>query len=63
MSGHGGIIMGDAFVMKDVMDAFHIRNQVLGCLEDADATTEPRRKQSLLTFVAIGGDGDACSGA
>jgi NADH dehydrogenase len=27
-----------AFVMKDVMDAFHIRNQVLGCLEDADAT-------------------------
>ena len=33
----------------------HIRNQVLGCLEDADATTEPRRRQSLLTFVAIGG--------
>ena len=44
-----------AFVMKDVMDAFHIRNQVLGCFEDADATTEPRRRQSLLTFVAIGG--------
>jgi NADH:quinone reductase (non-electrogenic) len=44
-----------AFVMKDVMDAFYIRNQVLGCLEDADATTEPRRRQSLLTFVAIGG--------
>jgi hypothetical protein len=41
--------------MKDVMDAFYIRNQVLGCLEDADATTEPRRRQSLLTFVAIGG--------
>jgi NADH:ubiquinone reductase (H+-translocating) len=43
-----------AFVMKDVMDAFHIRNQVLGCLENADVTTEPRRRQSLLTFVAIG---------
>jgi NADH dehydrogenase len=44
-----------ALVMKDVMDAFHIRNRVLGCLEDADATTETRRKQSLLTFVVIGG--------
>jgi NADH:quinone reductase (non-electrogenic) len=44
-----------ALVMKGVMDAFHIRNQVLGCLEDADAATEPRRKRSLLTFVVIGG--------
>ena len=44
-----------AFTMKDVMDAFHIRNQVLGCLEDADVTSEPRRRRSLLTFVAIGG--------
>lgn len=44
-----------AFVMKDVLDAFHIRNHVLGCLEDADATTEPQRKRCLLTFVAIGG--------
>jgi NADH dehydrogenase len=44
-----------AFVMKDVMDAFHIRNQVLGCLEDADATADPRRRRALLTFVAIGG--------
>jgi NADH:quinone reductase (non-electrogenic) len=44
-----------AFVTKDVMDAFRIRNQVLGCLEDADATTETRRRQSLLTFVVIGG--------
>jgi NADH dehydrogenase len=44
-----------ALVMKGVMDAFHIRNQVLGCLEDANATNEPRRKQSLLTFVVIGG--------
>lgn len=44
-----------ALVMKDLMDAFHIRNQVLGCLERADVATEPRRKQSLLTFVVIGG--------
>ena len=44
-----------ALVMKGVMDAFHIRNQVLGCLEDADATNDPKRKQSLLTFVVCGG--------
>jgi NADH dehydrogenase len=44
-----------ALVMKDVIDAFHIRNRVLGCLEDADVTTEPRRRRSLLTFVVIGG--------
>ncbi len=44
-----------ALVMKDVMDAFHIRNQVLGCLEDADAATDARRRRSLLTFVVIGG--------
>lgn len=48
--------LGDrAFVMKDVVDAFRIRNQVLRCLERADVATEPRRKQSLLTFVVIGG--------
>jgi NADH dehydrogenase len=44
-----------AFVMKDVVDAFRIRNHVLRCLERADIATEPRRKQSLLTFVVIGG--------
>ena len=44
-----------ALVMKDVMDAFHIRNQVIGCLEDADATIDTGRKRSLLTFVVIGG--------
>jgi NADH:quinone reductase (non-electrogenic) len=44
-----------ALVMKDVGNAFDIRNRVLGCLEDADETTDARRKQSLLTFVVIGG--------
>jgi len=44
-----------AFVMKDVMDAFRIRNHVLQCLEDADETTDPVRKSRLLTFVVIGG--------
>ena len=44
-----------ALVVKGATDAFRIRNQVLGCLEQADATTEPRRRRSLLTFVVIGG--------
>ena len=44
-----------ALVMKDLMDAFSIRNKVLGCLERADVATDPVRKQSLLTFVVIGG--------
>ena len=44
-----------AFVMKDVMDAFRIRNHVLQCLEDADAETDPIRRSRLLTFVAVGG--------
>ena len=42
-------------MMKDVVDAFHIRNHVLGCLEDADTMADPRRKRRLLTFVVIGG--------
>ncbi|MBK8175480.1 MAG: FAD-dependent oxidoreductase [Rhodospirillales bacterium] len=44
-----------ALVMKDVVDAFQIRNQLLGCLEDADSTPDPRRRRRLLTFVVIGG--------
>ncbi|HEX2360518.1 MAG TPA: FAD-dependent oxidoreductase, partial [Jiangellaceae bacterium] len=44
-----------ALVMKDVLDAFQIRNQVLGCLEDADTAADPRRKRRLLTFVVVGG--------
>ena len=44
-----------ALVMKDVTDAFRIRNHVLQCLEDADAETDPARKSRLLTFIAVGG--------
>lgn len=44
-----------ALVMKDVTDAFSIRNHVLGCLEEADQLPDSVRKQRLLTFVVIGG--------
>ncbi|MEO1090482.1 MAG: FAD-dependent oxidoreductase [Pseudomonadota bacterium] len=44
-----------ALVMKDVMDAFRIRNHVLQCLEEADECTDAAHKSRLLTFVIIGG--------
>jgi NADH dehydrogenase len=44
-----------ALVMKDVIDAFRIRNHVLQCLEEADADTDSVRRPRLLTFVVVGG--------
>jgi NADH:quinone reductase (non-electrogenic) len=44
-----------ALIMKDVMDAFRIRNHVLRGLEDADEATDAVRKSRLLTFVVVGG--------
>lgn len=44
-----------ALVMKDVVDAFHIRNRVISCLEAADVCQDARRKRRLLTFVVVGG--------
>ena len=44
-----------ALVMKDVTDAFHIRNHVLGCLEEAATTADARRRAILLSFAVIGG--------
>ncbi len=44
-----------AFILKDVMDAFRIRNHVLQCLEAADGEADPVRKSRLLTVVAVGG--------
>jgi NADH dehydrogenase len=41
--------------MKDLGDAFRLRNHVLRCLELADVATEPAEKQALLTFVVAGG--------
>jgi NADH dehydrogenase len=40
--------------MKDVVDAFRIRNHILQCLEYADETTDSVRKLRLLTFVVVG---------
>lgn len=44
-----------AFAMKDLGDAFKLRNHVIRCLENADIESDPAKKQSLLTFVIAGG--------
>ncbi len=41
--------------MKDLSDAFRLRNHVLRCLELADITDDPDERQALLTFVVAGG--------
>lgn len=44
-----------AFAMKDMADAFRLRNHVLRCLELADVETDAAAKNALLTFVVAGG--------
>ncbi|MGH3829969.1 MAG: NAD(P)/FAD-dependent oxidoreductase [Pseudonocardiaceae bacterium] len=40
---------------KTIGEAIYLRNHVLSRLEAADATTEPRLRRKLLSFVVIGG--------
>jgi len=44
-----------ALPMKSLSDAIQLRAQVLRCLEDANAASNPVERQSLLTFVVAGG--------
>lgn len=44
-----------SLTMKDLADAFHLRNQVIQCLELADVTENTVLKKRLLTFVVAGG--------
>lgn len=44
-----------SLTMKDLSDAFHLRNQVIQCLELADVTENAVLKKRLLTFVVAGG--------
>ena len=41
--------------LKNVGDAFYLRNHVIGCLERADIETDVALKRGLLTFVVVGG--------
>ena len=42
-------------VMKDLGDAFRLRNHVLRCLELASITDDAEERRALLTFVVAGG--------
>ncbi len=44
-----------ALAMKDLGDAFRLRNHVIRCLELADIETDPAVKAARLTFVVAGG--------
>ncbi len=44
-----------SLAMKDLSDAFNLRNHVFQCLELADIEDDPAEKQALLTFVVAGG--------
>jgi len=44
-----------ALPLKTLGDAFHLRNHVLSRLEEADSEPDPEIRQSILTFVTIGG--------
>lgn len=40
--------------MKNLSDAYRLRNHIIDCLEQADTTDDPQVKQRLLTFVVVG---------
>lgn len=44
-----------AYTMKTLNDAVVLRNRIIDMLEQADNETDPILKQSLLTFVVVGG--------
>lgn len=44
-----------SLAMKDLDDAFRLRNHVFRCLELADLETDPAERRALLTFVVAGG--------
>lgn len=44
-----------ALAMKDLGDAFKLRNHVITCLEHADIEPDPQIKKAMLTFAVAGG--------
>jgi len=44
-----------AYPLKTLGDAFHLRNQILHCLEEADQETDEALRTKDLTLVTIGG--------
>ncbi|QCR23611.1 NAD(P)/FAD-dependent oxidoreductase [Pontibacter sp. SGAir0037] len=44
-----------SFPLKQIPDALNLRSQMLQCFEQANMTTDPEIRQSLLNFVIVGG--------
>lgn len=44
-----------AFTIRNLKDAYNIRNHILSCLELADVTKDQALKKRLLNFVVVGG--------
>ena len=42
--------------MRNLNDAYNLRNHVIRCLELADVTLDLSLKKRLLSFVVVGGD-------
>ena len=45
----------NAFTIKNLKDAYNIRNHIIQCLELADVTKDKKLKKRLLNFVIVGG--------
>ena len=45
----------NSMTMKNLKDAYNIRNHIIQCLELADVTKDYELKKRLLTFVVVGG--------
>ena len=41
--------------MRDLKDAYNVRNHILRCLELADVTKDEKLKRRLLNIVIVGG--------
>ncbi len=44
-----------SLALKNIGDAFYLRNHVIGCLEQADIETDADHRRAATTFVVIGG--------
>ena len=48
-------IVEHGFTMKNLADAYKLRNQIIECIEYADACQDEKTREALLTFVVVGG--------
>ena len=48
-------LANNAFTMRNLNDAYNLRNHVIRCLELADVTLDLSLKKRLLSFVVVGG--------